>query len=90
MWSAQKVAVLCMLHRIILLMAKYSKGLASSIPDIGLECSPRRSSFMNLTGAANAVGSSPVIEHHMHVPNVGGTMEQSQCFDEEWCLIIAR
>jgi hypothetical protein len=74
-WSSQKVAVLSVLHRIILLMMKCIQGLASSIPNFSLKRSPRSSSFMNLASATDVVSSSLLIEHHVHDPTVSGTMK---------------
>jgi hypothetical protein len=87
---AQEVAKLRVVHGVNLLAMKKGQGPASSIPNLGVKHSPQNSSVMDLAYAANAVSSSLLIGHHMHIPNVGGTVEQGQRADVEWCLIVTK
>jgi hypothetical protein len=87
---AQEVAKLRVVHGVNLLAMKKGQGPTSSIPNLGVKHSLQNSSIMDLAYAANAISSSLLVEHHMHVPNVGGTVEQGQQADVEWCLIVTK
>jgi hypothetical protein len=75
-----------MLHLIILFMSQNDQSFSRSISHASLERPPWCGSLDHLVDAVNMIDHRPLVDDHMHIPQVQVPTKQPQGADEVWGL----